>query len=482
MKDNINRRQNGQDQRISRRPVLKATGASILGTGLAGCIGGSDGSNNNNNNNESFGESDADLSGVTFEYWNQMNVQSRQAKSVSEDLINNFQNSTDASIEVSWDGYDNVIGADWRTSFSQGNYPVMYDSVSTWDGQFVDGDWVYPFDEYQDQFDDETISAIEWIFPILEDQYRGFDGNNLYEVPFGFLLQIPFLVRMDHFDEAGLERSRFPPEDYDDLIDIATTLQEDGPGEYGYQIHGTAFDVTDCRLPNMAVAAGGEDGLFLNDDWSDTLWDNDIWKDTVTKYVEIFTEHELSSPETPNHDDESMVQEIVSGQTSINAGDFLNHPDLMDQAGSMMETGDIQWHPQWAGDAGQMAIIQPYSLGLTRPPDGADESEWEDQQAAAIEFMKTFLAKDFQRNLFENFGLFPIRQDLWEELPEAEHQLYRTATTMAENSEFTWSAHPQTVSIQYNLPGPHLQEALNGEKSPEQACDDIAQEVRDQLL
>lgn len=463
---------------VNRRPFIKASGAAVTGLGLAGCSG-----NGGGNGGDDVGTvaGDKNFEGLTFEYWNQMNVQSRAAREVSEKLVNRFQDNTGASIEVNWSGYSNVIGATWRNNFSKGNYPVVYDSVTTWDGQFVDGDWIVPFEEYSDQFDDETLSAIEWMMPVLEEQYSGFD-RTVYHLPYGYLLQIPFVARMDHFDEAGLSRDRFPPKDYDDLIDIATTLQEDGPGEFGYQIHGTKFDVTDCRLPNLAAAAGGKEGLFLNEDWSDTHWDNDVWKTAVKQWVDIYTEHGLSNPGTPDHDDEAMVQEIASGTTSMNSGDFLNHPDMMDQIPDLMENGDVQWGHQWAGSGNSMGLIQPYGMAICRPPEDADEAKWEEKQQAGVEFMKLFLDKDFQLSLFENFGLFPVREDVWSELPTAEHKLYRTATTMAENSELAWNAHPKTASVQYNIPAPHIQEALNGNKSPEQACDDIAQEVRDQLL
>ncbi|MFB6105567.1 MAG: extracellular solute-binding protein [Halobacteriaceae archaeon] len=503
MTDNHN--PSGRKGIVSRRSILKATGTSIVTAGFAGCSGGgdsgsggssggsggssgdsggsSDGSGGSGGTTTSGGSSD-DLSDVEFQYWNTVNVQSRKAKAVSQALLSSFQKDTGASVKTNWTGYGGVIGAKWKTSFGQGNYPVLYDSTSAWDGQFEK--WIKPFSEYQGQFSDDFLEGIEWLTPKLKEQWGGFGNDVVYEVPLGFSVQVPFVARMDHFDEAGLSRDRFPPKSYDDLIDIATTLQKDGPGEYGYQMHGTKFDAFDCRAPDLVADVGGEKGTFLNEDWSDTYWDNDAYKTGVRRWVEMYTKHNLSGPGTPNHDDEAMVQEIVSGRCSMTGGDFLNHPNFLDSAPDMMENGDIQWGAMWKGgasDASAAGFIRPLTFGITKPPEGADQAAWEKKQKAAIELIKYFTSKGNQKALFENFGLMPARDDVWDELPTGQpHNVYNAATTMAENTDMVWEAHPATVSMQYNVPGPELQKALKGEISPEQACDNVASTIRNEFL
>ena len=458
----------------SRRQLLKATGVSVGSIGLAGCTGGG----------SSGGSGGGKFSDVSFTYWNTVNVQSQAAKSNSQRLIDSFSENTGASVDVNMTGYDGVIGAKWKTSFANGNYPVLYDSTSAWDGQYQQ--WIHPFSDYQDQFSKEFLQGIEWLTPLLKDQWSGFGKNIVYEVPLGFQVQVPLVARMDHFDKAGLSRDRFPPKSYDDLIDVATTLQKNGPGEYGFQIHGTKFDAFDAFAPALVADIGGSKGTFLNDDWSDTNWDNNAFKQGVRRWVEIYTKHRLSGPGTPNHDDESMVQEIVSGRASMTVGDFLNHPNFLDSAPDMMSNGTIKWGAMWKGgtkDTPAAGVIRPLTFGITKPPQGADQAAYEKKQTAAMELVKYFTRKDTQKTLFKDFGLFPARDDVWSDLPTGKpHNVYNALTNMAENTRIVWEAHPALVSMQYNIPGPQLQRALKQQITPEKACDNIAKSIRDQFL
>ena len=481
------------DSRISRRPFLASAGVSAL-AGLAGCTGGGSnegattGSNDGGDGDQgsggttSSGGSGNGLSGTTFTYWNEVNANSRGAKEATQKSVEQFQSDTGASIKVNFASYDGVIGAKWKTAFKQGNYPVLYDSVSTWDGQFVKGGWVEPFDNYRDAFDQETIDAIKWIFPLLKKQYSGFEGSTVYEIPFGFLTQVPHIARLDHFEKAGLDPKKdFPPKDYGHLVDVATTLQKEGPGQYGYQIHGAKFDVTDCQLAQWAVAHGGKKGLFLNEDWSDTNLDNDVWKKTVREYVDVYQKHGLSNGKTPSSGDEDVVPLMRQGAISMSGIDFLNLPTLNNQAADLMSSGTIRWGAAWPGQAKERSVIQPYTFGLTKPPKNADKATYERKQEAAIEYAKTWLSKEWQKKLHQNFGLLPVRKDVWEEIPRQKHNGFEAVLKMANNSTLGWSAHPQSVSVQYNITGPYMQKALSGELSPEEACNQAAKDVRSVL-
>jgi ABC-type glycerol-3-phosphate transport system substrate-binding protein len=473
--------------RIDRRRFVKATGAGVLATGLAGCTGdggdgGGDGGGGDTPSPTLEVDDEVDISGTSFTYWSAVHSQSRSARRTMERFINRFEQATGATVNVSWESYSNILGAKWRQEFSRGNYPVLYDSVSRFGGTWVEGDWVYPFEEYSDQFDSATLDGLEWLLEVMRDQYRNY-GGRAYEVPLGFLAIEPFVARMDHFEQAGLDPSSdYPPTSVEEIVEVGTTLQEQGPGQYGFQVHGKADDATDNILPQWTLAKGGaEEGLLVDRDVTDTIVDNDVWIESVTQYVDMFREHDLSNPQTPNSGDEDVVNWMAQEQVSMSQIDFLNEPTLVERYPDLMENGTIKWAPSFGGQSGQRCLVTPFTFGITKPPDGANASQYEQKQQAAIQFLKAWMAESFQTELFANIGLLPVRDDVWEVLPERADNSLQSIFTMARESDFGFTAHPQQSQMLYGIFAPYVQQALRGEISPEEACRNTARDIRDQV-
>ncbi|MFP8890437.1 ABC transporter substrate-binding protein [Natrialbaceae archaeon A-CW2] len=478
---------------LNRRNVLKVTGAGLGAVGLAGCTGDSDDdgddtaagngdTNGNGNGDDPEPDIDVDLSGVEFEYWNAQFSQSAAARRAAERLHASFESRTGASVEISWEGYGNIVAPTWAEAFQRGDYPVLYDSVSQFGGTFVQGDWVYPAEEYLDEFPDEIVDNIDWILDTVRHQYRDFGDDVLFEIPYGFNMFSPFIARTDHFEAAGLDPEEdFPPTNYDELIDVATTLQEDGPGTYGYQIHGDVLDITDVLI-QWTLADGGANGLFLNEEVTDTIIDNDVWVENLGNYVDVFQEYGLSNPGTPASADEEVVPQLASGEISMSQIDTQNLPMLIESAPDLLDDGSIMWAPAWSGPENQRGRFTTMTYGITRPPEDADEDDWEQRQQGAMEYIKMMLSEEVQLRLFEDYGLMPVREDVWELLPDRTDNAFATQITMAQESDFGPTAHPQLPAYLYGtIPG-HFQEALQGNVSAEEACQNAASDLRDQLF
>jgi len=157
----------------------------------------------------------------------------------------------------------------------------------------------------------------------------------------------------------------------------------------------------------------------------------------------MFREHELSTPETPQSGDEDVVPWMAQGQVSMSQIDFLNEPTLMQRHTELMENGTVKWAPSFGGQSGQRSLVTPFTFGITKPPDGADEAAWEKKQQAAIEFLKVWLSKDFRVELFESYGLLPVHQDVWDLLPARTDNSLQSIFTIANESDFGFTAYPQ---------------------------------------
>lgn len=452
-----------------RRKFLTSVGA-LGATGLTGCLG-------------LMGDSQSSVNSFTF--WDVLNVQSNDARQALQDVINDYESQSGATVDVNYSGYSQLLGSKWIQAFQQGEPPVLYDSTTVYNGRFIKGDYVLPAEEYLDEFDQETIDAISWVFDALKDAGRGF-GGKIYEIPHGVLPRNPFVGRMDHFKAAGLDpKEDFPPKNFQHLLEVATTLQEDGPGDVGFQMFGQQTDWNDIGQP-WAVAKGGLEGRVFNEDWTDVNFDKDAWITAAERMHTIYNKRGIGLESTPTLPDEKMVPLMSSGKVSLSMPEWFNHPRFMSQAKDMMMDGTIKYGPMYGGESGQRGFIGIRTLGLTRAPEGANQAEWEQRQKLAIDFMKVLLSKEFQRKMVTEMGIIPIRKDIQQELaaevPGADsHNLLKAAFTMAETQKVAWEYHPRAPQFVATIPAANIQKMFKGELGPKEAMEKTAREARSQL-
>src|SRR5690606_6619074 len=131
-----------------------------------------------------FGQAKSDLSGVTIDYWNMIGIQNPIIRKISEDIIAAFEQKTGCTVNVTWNGYGDIIGPKYRTNFTGGIKPTVFDTSSRWVNQLRE--FLYPFNDlvYGD-WDEETRAGVEWMFPLNEEENRGFpDKDQIYGLPF----------------------------------------------------------------------------------------------------------------------------------------------------------------------------------------------------------------------------------------------------------------------------------------------------------
>ncbi|RDI69784.1 extracellular solute-binding protein [Halopelagius longus] len=465
-----------------RREFIKA--AALGGVAAsAGCLSSVTGGGSDSSGSGGGGGGGGD--GNTVEYWEYFHSQSQVAEKLMQSSVEEFQSSTDAQMKMNWASWDDINGGKWKNNIQNGNRPVIYDSTNSLDGQFIEPGWVKPVSEYKDRLSDDALQNIEWAMQMAQSCYRGFD-ENLYEIPIGLEVGSPFIARADHFEEAGLSiEEDFPPTDYEHLVEVATQLQENGPGDYGFQIYGAQGDVTDEALVTWTASEGGYEGMYLDEEWSDVKYDSDVWKTATKQYVDLYRKHGLSSDKAPTASNEGVAQMLIQGDVSMYQGSTKDLGLFRSRAEEMLKDGTIVFGPSWEGSAGNRGEFFTQCIALMRKPDGVSEDVWSQREELAIQWINKVLSKEFQSEVPRSLATLPVRKDVWESLHEdpalSESNYMSTLETMADGMEHGWSSHPKMNAIQYNIAGPLFQEAVRGQISPEEACTRAAEQIRDQI-
>lgn len=450
-----------------RRQYLKAAGGTIAATALGGCTGLGGGGGNVE----------------TIRYWDTFNVQSQSARETVERMVKEFEDENDVKVELNLSGFGQMAGSEWITTFEQGEYPVIFTGDQIVAGRFEEAGYIKPFNEWKDKLGSDTRKGIKWMLdgPINEAiAWMGEHPNmneQVYTFPVGLVPQDPIQVRVDHLKEAGLDPdSSFPPKDYDHLVEVATALTEDGPGEWGFQLHGHPYDWYTLIEPytNALGADKGEAGYFAPD-YRSVNYDSDTWKKVVKDTIALYREHKVSGPQTPSIADEETVPLFVDGKVSMSPIEPMNYPEYLSRAPDLMEAGDIRYGALWDQPSGTNNAMLTYGLAITNPPEGVDEKKWERKQELAIKLAEKWFSTKTQTSLFTDTGFVPVRRDLWEknaeQLPHNDaSKAFSTLTEMVGNkSRGVHTSHPMYMTASSDM-GSLMGKGYSGQLTPEQIC------------
>jgi len=463
--------------RTRRRQYIKAAGGALAATGVAGCLGGG-------------GSSEVS----SIQYWDTFNVQSESARRTVEELVSSFEDEHDVTVELNLSGFGQMAGSEWNTRFEQGEYPVIFTGDQIAAGRFEEGGYIKPFGEWSDRLSQRVQDGIRWMRDGPVNEAIAWMGahpdveEQIYTFPVGLVPQDPLQVRVDHLEEAGLDPEvAFPPEDYDHLVEVATALTEDGPGDYGLQLHGHPFDWYTFIEPytNALGAHEGEAGYF-SEDYRSVNYDTDTWLRAVEDTIALFREREVSGPQTPSIADEETVPLFLDGTVSMSPIEPMNYPEYHSRASDLMESGDIRYGGLWDEPSGMNNAILTYGIAITNPPEGADEDVWERKQELAIELADMWFRESMQTSLFMNTGFVPVRRDLWQrnadDLPyNAASRAFETLTEMVnDRSRGVHTSHPMYLTASSDI-GSFMSQGYNGELTPREVCEQGA-EAGNQVL
>lgn len=426
---------------------------------------------------------DVDVSGTTIQVWDSEWAQSDPAEAASKELEQKFQEEYDVTLEWNRANPNDLYGGKWRQQVSQGNMPDLFLFIfGPFCGQFIAQDVAAPLSDVRQYIDDQALSGLEWQQDMLEDMHSGLD--EVYGIPAMTLAQDPFVVRRDIMESVGVW-SDFPPSSYDQLVDIATALQESGEVEHGFPVYAAGGDAFDEIMPCWAAAEGGDEGRIFTDDWKDVRLDNEVWKNQMRRYVELEREHNVSWGR-PTSGDEDTVEPLMAGNVAFTQQNMLNFPTFLDRAEDMMKEGTIQYAPAWEGGSGLRGVYLPYtSLIVDRAKaEGMDQTKANKKKKAAALLVNKLLSEEWQERIPNAWGMIPTNDNAWDSVEQTtkeegwNHNAFQSLLTILEGAEYGWAIHPDSTTVQYQISPPYAQQALQGDIGPEEAMDQIADEIR----
>lgn len=486
----VSNNKDGKSRAVNRRKFLTGL-ASGAAASVAGCTGGGDGSTPTPRVETRIVTEEGgtviktvevteqrDISDVSIQHWDIMAAQGQVVREAIMDLIARFEEDTGVNVTTNWSGYGPLYGEKWITQFKRDDYPVVYDTEFIAMGKMYATGKILPFSEWKQWLDPDVLENIQWMMPLVEEATRGWDEGP-YDIPYGLNPRTPFVARTDHFEQAGLSiEDDFPPEDFNHLKSIARALQNDGPTDVGFPVYGDGFDTIDT-FDAWRAADSEEFANYVNEDWTEPLYTSDPWVTNFDRMVS-FEREGLATERSVSLSDEAARDLLAAGKVSLAQIEYFNVPVQFNRSRELLMDGTLRYGHTWPGDTGKPAITLPQSAGITRAPPGADEQEYRLKQRAGVEFLNRWFGEEFQKQLPRILGLWPVREDVWDEveLPgEEEHNIATSLEWMAERQALIQPTMINGSAVAYTIISNQAQQVFQGNKDVMEALEDAEEQA-----
>ncbi len=283
------------------------------------------------------------------------------------------------------------------------------------------------------------------------------DTGDMLGLPITGNVQLLY-YRKDLFDAAGLKA----PKTWDDLRAASEALK--GKVEYPYVTAGVRELALNRAVPYLMSAGGG---VFKNPSDGDytIIFNSKESLEGLKAYIDLV---KRSHPNPGANTIANVSQLISTGKSAMTTEvaalwGAINNPNNSIAAGKLA----VAPHPIKAGGVAKSSSTA-WVGGIPKnvPPE---------QQKLSLEFMAWLLKKENQASLFEN-GSVPVRTDLVGTAKDPHNVLPALSAAFVEAEQVT----PVKEGAQiYNVLGLHINRALTGERTPEQALNEGAKELHD---
>jgi len=300
---------------------------------------------------------------------------------------------------------------------------------------------VQPLNEWVDTWElKDAFPESVWSGATIEDQ--------IYGVP-AFMFVDWMYYRVDWFEEAGIAG---PPKTWQEFIDAAIKLTDPAQGRFGFGLRGGDGG------EGITIQVMQGFGSPIADEAGCAALDTAKAAEAMASYLGLFTEHKAAPPSAPGDSFRQIMEAFKTGQTGM----IFHHTGSLTEIVAAL--GDkVMTAPRPTATAGLVGNIAPLFNGIAN----ADRAE------AAWPWLAQWGQVDSEIAFLEETGYFPPNSQVASDERVTGNPLYaaaiETMNTAGLPPQFPgypgWSK--QTV-----LPG--MQQVLLGEKTPEQAADELA--------
>jgi multiple sugar transport system substrate-binding protein len=341
---------------------------------------------------------------------------------------------------------------------SSGQYDlVLMDSI--WLAEVYGGGFLTPITKVNPSFKLDPAVA-DFGDSLYWDPKRSLfrkDSGDMLGLPITGNVQLMY-YRKDMFDAAGLKA----PRTWDDVRAASDALK--GKVEYPYVTAGVRELALNRAVPYMMSAGGG---VFKNPGDGDytVIFNSKESLEGLKAYIDLV---KRSHPNPGANTIANVSQLISTGKAAMTTEvaalwGAINNPNNSIAAGKLA----VAPHPIKAGGVAKSSS--------TAWVGGIPKNVSPEQQKLSLEFMTWLLKKENQAALFEN-GSVPVRTDLVGAAKDPHNVLPALSAAFVEAEQVT----PVKEGAQiYNVLGLHINRALTGERTPEQALNEGAKELYD---
>lgn len=314
-----------------------------------------------------------------------------------------------------------------------------------------------PLDEYLEGWD-----GIEDIFPVLWDDVT-FNGK-IYAVPQdGFSTATYYNV--DHFEKAGIKEI---PKNWEEFAEackkLTVDLNGDGtPDQYGYGMHGKGLDVTLDYLRYLAQAGGA---IFEGDNYTPeaVIIDNEAGVQALKERMVDLYKMGVCPPGTPGYGYGEVDDAFKSEKVSMYECGTWNI------ANYAVEVPKLNYNimPLPAGPAGYATSYDACFYTVFQKTPCKNE---------CVEFIKWLTSKENVSRWSKELVHEPVRQSVMEDSFFTQHPKFQAFVEMNPYKKRLHPKLPSFAAIDKAI-NTNIQEALLGNKTPEVAVKDMAEEIK----